>query len=190
MFKQQARASFLVLFFSSYFSAAGAADENRTARIESAQIAVRLFSRTCFAEIMTPNSAANTLNQLFVRMTDTSRKRYFLEPVGLDDGEVWLARFPKGSFAFVMGNQRNCHLFAEKADAAALHRELAAFAGQAKQSLPLEVKPRISKGDYVASSGFELLGRNGEPLFSVVASTPIEVKPNAPEAWITMAKAR
>ncbi len=190
MFKQQTRASFLVLFFSSYFSAAVAADENRTARIESAQIAVRLFSRTCFAEIITPNSAANTLNQLFERMTDESRKRYFLEPVGLDDGEVWLAQFPKGSFAFVMGNQRNCHLFAQKADPAALHRELATFADRAKQSLPFEVMQRIAEGDYVASSGFELLGKSGQTLFSVVASTPIEVKPNAPEAWITMATAR
>lgn len=153
--------------------------------IERADVATGIFNKACYSYAGKSNEAAAYLNQTF-KKNDGPTKQVFLDFAKVNQGNVWIAAFPKGVFAIVLSEDGNCHVLAQKANRERIHINIAGLATEAAKDKSQQVKPHETEGSATRSTGFDVTDQ-GKNHMVVVASTPLQQAPDKPDAIITMA---
>ena len=152
-----------------------------------AVMAVNIFTKACFMNMGDLKKTEDFLNAQFQKHDD-AKKQPFLDFTKTRSGDVWLASGAQGIFAIVLADNGNCHVVAKNASRDGVHHHMGNLAKQAAENLDSTVNPRETIiGSATKSSGFDVVGPDGENLMVVVASTPIEQSLDKPDTVITMA---
>lgn len=156
--------------------------------IERADVATGLFQKACFMNFNKKEQIAEFLDSKFYKHDDPAKKQLFLDFTKTEKGDVWIAAFPKGIFAFVLSDKGNCHLIAQKADREKIHANIEKLANEAEKNLEFKIeKHERNSGTATKSNGFNVMGSSGQNIIVVVASTPLHQSEDKPDAIITMA---
>lgn len=152
-------------------------------------VGFNIFKTVCFMMYAPENKEKRTafLDEKFTRH-EGEQKELFLKMAGGKPGEVWGAAFPHAAYAIVVQDSGNCHVVAQKGDAATIHGNLAKLAEDAARNLPdMAVNPVPKTATPVLeSSGFELKGSDGKNVMAVIGSTPLKREDNKPAALMTV----
>lgn len=163
---------------------------NDADQVERAQVAVNMFKKVCFSMMNQPEERVAFLDKNFVRHDAPEKKQNFLNFTSTKEGDVWIAKFPKGVFAIVVAKNHNCHILAQKADRPTVRTMITAMAEEGKKALPhVTFKPVAANddSDVIDSAGFEVVDPDGKVAVVVLASTPKQQADNKPDAIITLA---
>lgn len=187
------KAFFLALFvmvgFAPFASAQDAPAPATATEQEISTVGFNIFKTVCFmmfAEDMKEKRIA-FLDEKFVRH-DGDKRELFLKMAGGKPGEVWGAVFPQAAFAIVVQDNGNCHVIAQKGDAATIHQSFAQLAQDAGKNMPnitVNIVPKTAT-DKLESSGFELKGPSGINLLVAIGSTPLKKQEDKPAALMSV----
>lgn len=152
-----------------------------------AVMAVNIFAKSCFLNMGDMEKTEAFLNANFQRHDDR-KKQPFLDFTKTRTGDVWLTTGAQGIYAIVLADNGNCHVVAQNASRKAVHHHMSNLEKQARETLDYAINSHeITTGSATKSSGFDVMGPDGEVLMIIVASTPIERSLDKPDTVITMA---